>query len=117
MALFRKAKKFVKKYDEDYLGALKSAREVAAAAKQIPQGPKFGVATGSIPVKDAAGKRAKFSAYIRTAGITPAIAALANAARLVSPSSKHNQEIATVTNTGPNNATSANPGDRTGPLE
>jgi erythromycin esterase-like protein len=69
-------KDFARKYDEDYLATLQSAGDVAVKMKQVPQGAKFGVATGTLPIKDAAGKRARFSGYIRTKDITRGYAGL-----------------------------------------
>jgi erythromycin esterase-like protein len=67
---------FAKKYDEDYLATLKPAGEVAVKMKNVPQGGPFGVATGTLPIKDARGKRARFSGYIRTQDITTGYAGL-----------------------------------------
>jgi erythromycin esterase-like protein len=67
---------FAKKYDEDYLAPLRIASDEAAAAKQLQPGPAFGNAIGSLPVKDAAGKRVRFSGYIRTQGVTDGYAGL-----------------------------------------
>ena len=41
-----------------------------------PEPGSFGVATGSFPVKDAAGKRVRFSGYIKTEGVTQGYAGL-----------------------------------------
>jgi TonB family protein len=41
-----------------------------------PDPGSFGVATGSFPVKDAAGKRVRFSGYIKTEGVTQGYAGL-----------------------------------------
>jgi TonB family protein len=41
-----------------------------------PDAGNFGVATGSFPVKDAAGKRVRFSGYIKTEGVTQGYAGL-----------------------------------------
>lgn len=41
-----------------------------------PDRRSFGVATGSFPVKDAAGKRVRFSGYIKTEGVTQGYAGL-----------------------------------------
>jgi hypothetical protein len=69
-------REFAKKYDEDYLATLKSASDEAARAKQLPPGPPFGNAIGTLPIKDAAGKRARFSGYIRTKGVADGYAGL-----------------------------------------
>lgn len=65
---------FVAKVDPDYTAP------VRAAIDQIKNsgagGPSFGVATASFPIKDASGKRARFSGYIKTEGITTGFAGL-----------------------------------------
>ena len=40
-----------------------------AATPQKQSGPSFGVATGSFPAKDAAGKTVRFSAWIKTENV------------------------------------------------
>jgi TonB family protein len=66
---------FVDKNDTEYADALRKASDMAKAA--APQAPRsFGVATGSFPVKDAAGKRVRFSGYIKTEGVTQGYAGL-----------------------------------------
>src|ERR1700733_11088661 len=47
-----------------------------AATPQKQSGPSFGVATGRFPVKDAAGKRVRFSAWIKTENVTNGYAGL-----------------------------------------
>jgi erythromycin esterase-like protein len=67
---------FAKKYDEDYLATLKSASGEAARAKQLQPGGTFGNAVATLPLKDAVGKRVRFSGYIRTQGVTDGFAGL-----------------------------------------
>jgi erythromycin esterase-like protein len=59
---------FVDKNDAKYADALHQASDMAKAAK-VAAGPSFGVATASFPVQAAAGKRIRYSGYIKTAGI------------------------------------------------
>ncbi len=47
-----------------------------AAAPRTQAGPNFGVLTGSFPVKDAAGKTVRFSAWIKTENVTNGYAGL-----------------------------------------
>ena len=47
-----------------------------AATPQKQTGPTFGVATGSFPVKDAAGKTVRFSAWIKTEDVRNGYAGL-----------------------------------------
>jgi hypothetical protein len=47
-----------------------------AATPQKQSGPAFGVATGSFPVKDAAGKTVRFSAWIKTENVRDGYAGL-----------------------------------------
>ena len=67
---------FAKKYDEDYASTLKAASDDAIRARQGAGGPAFGLATATFPVQAAAGKRARYSGYIRTEGITRGFAGL-----------------------------------------
>jgi erythromycin esterase-like protein len=64
---------FVGKYEPGY-SSLDQA--IVQAKKPGGGGPDFGVATATFPVKDAAGKRARFSGYIKTEGITTGFAGL-----------------------------------------
>ncbi len=59
----------------DLLGALRQASDLAKTSRQAG-GPSFGVATGSFPVAQAAGKRVRFSGYIKTENITRGFAGL-----------------------------------------
>lgn len=60
---------FVAKYDASFKGDLDQATAQAKAAPRA-DGPPFGVATASFPIAVAAGKRIRFSGYIKTQGIT-----------------------------------------------
>lgn len=66
---------FVAKNDIDYAATLRKATDMAKAAPQAA-GPNFGVATGSFPVQAAAGKRIRYSGYIKTENITRGFAGL-----------------------------------------
>jgi erythromycin esterase-like protein len=65
---------FVAGNDPDYTAAVRQAIDQAKNAR--PSGPSFGVATATFPVKDAAGKRVRFSGYIKTEGVTDGFAGL-----------------------------------------
>ena len=67
-------KDFVAANEPDYGPNVSSAIE--GLKKAAPGGPSFGVATASFPVKDAAGKRIRFSGYIKTEGVTDGYAGL-----------------------------------------
>ncbi|MDX6530515.1 MAG: hypothetical protein QOH41_2805 [Blastocatellia bacterium] len=66
---------FVDKNDTEYAEGLRQASDLAKAAPQS-NSRSFGVATGSFPVKDAAGKRVRFSGYIKTQDVTEGYAGL-----------------------------------------
>ncbi len=57
---------FVAANDPDYAATLRRASELASVARE----QAFGVATGSFPVPEAAGKRVRFSGYIKSEGLT-----------------------------------------------
>ena len=65
-------KDFAAKYDPEYAPKIREAASSALSA----QGHSFGVATATFPVKDAAGKRVKFSGYIKTENVTNGYAGL-----------------------------------------
>src|SRR5215813_6529799 len=68
---------FVLKYDEEYLNTLGSANSAAAEGKRrIAGGNSFGVATGTFPLKAAAGKTIRFSGWIRTEDVKSGFAGL-----------------------------------------
>lgn len=60
---------FVAKHDAAFLATLRKASAEAKAA-QAPPGPPFGLATATFPIEVAAGKRIRYSGYIKTQGIT-----------------------------------------------
>ena len=60
---------FVTKNDTAYVGDLSSAIEQMKITPQM-QGPSFGVATAKFPREIAAGKRVRYSGYIKTKDIT-----------------------------------------------
>lgn len=57
--------------DPDYTATV---RQAIKQTKNSPGGPNFGVATAAFPVKDASGKRARFSGYIKTESVTAGFA-------------------------------------------
>ena len=66
---------FVSRHDTAFMDTLRQASSQAKAARQA-EGPPFGVATASFPIEVAAGKRIRYSGYIKTEGITRAWAGL-----------------------------------------
>ena len=71
------ARDFLAKVEPAYLGEFDKARALAEApVRPTAAGGNFGVATGSFPVKDAAGKTIRFSGYIRTENVTEGYAGL-----------------------------------------
>ena len=64
---------FVAGADPDYIA---SVREAIGQTKNARPSPEFGVATATFPVKDAAGKRIRFSGYIKTENVTTGYAGL-----------------------------------------
>jgi len=64
---------FVVKVEPDYSATVRQATD---QIKNSVAGPTFGVATTTFPIKDASGKRARFSGYIKTEGITTGFAGL-----------------------------------------
>ena len=67
-------KDFVAANEPDYGANVSSA--IDGLKKAAPSGPSFGVATASFPVKDAAGKRIRYSGYIKTEGVNEGFAGL-----------------------------------------
>ena len=67
---------FVSANDPGYIAAVGSASDLARTASTRAVGPNFGYAIGTFPAGDAAGKRVRFSAYIKTKGITRGEASL-----------------------------------------
>lgn len=64
---------FVAGADRDYVPSVRQAIDQSRSARPLPE---FGVATATFPVKDAAGKRVRFSGYIKTEGVTSGYAGL-----------------------------------------
>lgn len=64
---------FVAKVESDYSAPVRQAID---QTKNSDTGESFGVATGSFPIKDAAGKRIRLSGYIKTEGVTEGYAGL-----------------------------------------
>ena len=60
---------FVARHDTAFIVDLRQASAQAKAARQA-EGPPFAVATASFPIAVAAGKRIRYSGYIKTQGIT-----------------------------------------------
>jgi erythromycin esterase-like protein len=67
---------FVAGADPAYAASLRQATDLAKNASPTTSGNAFGVATATFPVKDAAGKRIRFSGYIKTEGVTTGYAGL-----------------------------------------
>jgi erythromycin esterase-like protein len=67
---------FVTKTDPEYSDAVKSANEMTAKAQPARGGGNFGVATATFPVSAAAGKKVRFSGYIKTANVAGGYAGL-----------------------------------------
>lgn len=61
---------FVAGADPAYADSLRHAIDEARNASPSTTSRAFGVATGTFPVKDAAGKRVRFSGYIKTENVT-----------------------------------------------
>lgn len=67
---------FVAKYEPAYLPAVAEAAAAATRAPAGSGGPAFGVATGSFPIARAAGKKVRYSGFIKTDGVTRGYAGL-----------------------------------------
>jgi erythromycin esterase-like protein len=67
---------FVEKHEPASAASVSAAVTAAITATAASGGAGFGVATGSFPIARAAGKRARYSAYIKTDGITRGYAGL-----------------------------------------
>ena len=67
---------FVSRYDETYGATVAEAMTLATTASGPGSSQAFGVATGTFPVARAAGKRVRYSGYIRTEGVTRGFAGL-----------------------------------------
>jgi len=67
---------FIVKYEPEYEASLRKASTLAEKSSTAQPVRRFGVATGKFPIDAARGKRAKFSGYIKTEGITSGYAGL-----------------------------------------
>lgn len=67
---------FVAKADPEFIDTLKSAKDLAGKTRQGQGGGNFGVATATFPVGAAAGKRVRFSGFIKTEDVTDGFAGL-----------------------------------------
>lgn len=61
-------RRFVEKHDTEYAGV--AGQAAAKAVMTSRQQASFGSATGSFPIAEAAGKRVRFSGYIKTENVT-----------------------------------------------
>src|SRR5262245_965142 len=66
---------FTARYDAPFLTDVDEARKMSETAT-ANVGPAFGVATGAFPVSRAAGKKVRYSGYIKTEGVTSGFAGL-----------------------------------------
>ena len=69
------ARAFVARHDADFAPALDEAAKMATQAT-ASGGQAFGVATGTFPIAVAAGKKIRYSGYIKTEGVTRGYAGL-----------------------------------------
>lgn len=67
---------FVTKYDADYSATLTEATALVARATALSASNNFGLVSGSLPADAFAGKKVRFSGYIRTEGIGRSYAGL-----------------------------------------
>jgi erythromycin esterase-like protein len=67
---------FVAKYEPGYASSVAEAMALVARASAVGGGGTFGVATASFPIAAAAGKKVRYSGYIRTEGVTRGFAGL-----------------------------------------
>jgi erythromycin esterase-like protein len=67
---------FAALYEPDYAADVGEAAAQAVATSVAAAGNSFGVATGSFPVQAAAGKKVRYSGYIKTEGVTSGYAGL-----------------------------------------
>jgi erythromycin esterase-like protein len=71
------ARDFAARYDTGFAATIVAASGLAATATTATaSGPSFGVATGTFPRTTAAGKKIKFSGYIKTENVTAGYAGL-----------------------------------------
>src|SRR5262249_5688561 len=67
---------FVAKYEPAYLSSLAEAATAASRATAPSGGAGFGVATASFPIAPAAGRKVRYSGFIKTEGVTRGYAGL-----------------------------------------
>ncbi|MEQ1913381.1 MAG: erythromycin esterase family protein, partial [Vicinamibacterales bacterium] len=63
-------------HDLDYVATLREASTLASNTSSPAAGGSFGVATGTFPIAEAAGKKVTYSGYIKTEGVTRGSAGL-----------------------------------------
>ena len=61
---------FASRYDLDYVATLREASTLANTSSSSAEGGNVGVATGTFPIAEAAGKKVRYSGYIKTEGVT-----------------------------------------------
>ncbi|HJZ78422.1 MAG TPA: erythromycin esterase family protein, partial [Vicinamibacterales bacterium] len=67
---------FVATYEPAYVSSVTEAATAATQASPARGGPAFGVATASFPIARAAGKKVRYSGFIKTEGVTRGYAGL-----------------------------------------
>jgi erythromycin esterase-like protein len=67
---------FVARYEPAFVSSISDATTMAMRASAPSGGAAFGVATGSFPIARAAGKKVRYSGYIKTEGVTRGFAGL-----------------------------------------
>jgi erythromycin esterase-like protein len=67
---------FVSRHDPDYASAVREASARATTARPASNGPTFGLASASLPGSLVAGKKIRFSGYIRSEDVTDGYAGL-----------------------------------------
>ena len=71
-----KVRTFVAKYELAYLSSVTEATTVATRASAADGGAAFGVATASFPIAPAAGRKVRYSGFIKTEGVAHGYAGL-----------------------------------------
>lgn len=67
---------FAARYEPEYETVVRAAAAKAVAAKPPTPGPPFGLASGSLPGNRVAGRKVRYSGYIRTEGVKDGYAGL-----------------------------------------
>src|SRR5689334_18502169 len=67
---------FVAAYEPEYVSSVAEATTAATQASAASGGPAFGVATASFPIARAAGKKVRYTGFIKTDGVTRGYAGL-----------------------------------------